>query len=62
MEFELEAGFEGPEPHAHDDHIDSFYVLEGDFTFTCPIGPGSIGDRGSWHPASRVASQASRLP
>ena len=41
---------------------ESFYVLEGDFTFTCPIGPGSIGDRGSWHPASRVASQASRLP
>src|SRR5438046_1939094 len=24
VEFELEPGFEGPDPHAHDDHIDSF--------------------------------------
>ena len=31
--FELGPGFEGPEPHEHDDHIDSFYVLEGDAEF-----------------------------
>jgi quercetin dioxygenase-like cupin family protein len=31
--FELEPGFEGLEPHRHDDHIDSFYVLEGDAEF-----------------------------
>jgi quercetin dioxygenase-like cupin family protein len=31
--FELEPGFEGPEPHQHDDHVDSFYVLEGDVEF-----------------------------
>ena len=33
VEFELEPGFEGPEPHAHDDHVDSFYVLEGEAEF-----------------------------
>ena len=47
VEFELEAGFEGPEPHAHDDHVDSFYVLEGEPTFllgdeTVRLGPGSF--------------------
>jgi quercetin dioxygenase-like cupin family protein len=33
IEFELSAGFAGPGPHSHDDHIDSFYVLEGEADF-----------------------------
>jgi quercetin dioxygenase-like cupin family protein len=33
IEFELEPGFEGPEPHHHDDHVDSFYVLDGETEF-----------------------------
>jgi quercetin dioxygenase-like cupin family protein len=33
VEFEFEPGFEGPEPHSHDDHVDSFYVLEGEPEF-----------------------------
>ena len=33
IEFELEPGFEGPDPHNHDDHIDSFYFLEGEAEF-----------------------------
>jgi len=33
IEFELEPGFEGPDPHSHDDHVDSFYVLEGEPEF-----------------------------
>lgn len=33
IEFELEPGFEGPEPHSHDGHVDSFYVLEGEAEF-----------------------------
>jgi len=33
IEFELDAGFEGPDPHSHDDHVDSFYVLEGEVDF-----------------------------
>jgi quercetin dioxygenase-like cupin family protein len=47
IEFELEPGFEGPDPHSHDDHIDSFYVLEGEPEFlagdeTLRLGPGSF--------------------
>jgi quercetin dioxygenase-like cupin family protein len=33
IEFELQAGFEGPGPHSHDDHVDSFYVLDGEVDF-----------------------------
>ena len=46
VEFELEPGFEGPDPHSHDDHVDSFYVLEGEPEFLfgddrIRLGPGS---------------------
>ncbi len=46
VEWELEPGFEGPAPHAHDDHVDSFYVLEGEAEFvvegeTLLLGEGS---------------------
>jgi quercetin dioxygenase-like cupin family protein len=34
IEFELQPGFEGQDPHTHDDHVDSFYVLEGEASFT----------------------------
>lgn len=39
-------GFEGVDPHAHSDHVDSFYVLEGEAEFTLGdevvrAGPGS---------------------
>jgi quercetin dioxygenase-like cupin family protein len=33
IEFELESGFEGPDSHTHADHVDSFYVLEGEPEF-----------------------------
>ena len=33
IEFELSPRFVGPEPHTHDDHVDSFYVLEGELEF-----------------------------
>jgi quercetin dioxygenase-like cupin family protein len=33
IEFELEPGFDGPDPHSHSDHVDSFYVLEGEAEF-----------------------------
>jgi mannose-6-phosphate isomerase-like protein (cupin superfamily) len=47
IEFELEPGFDGPDPHSHDDQIDSFYVLEGEPEFvmvdeTLRLGPGSF--------------------
>src|SRR5918992_2341823 len=43
--FEVSPDFEGPEPHQHDDHIDSFYVLDGEIEFrvedqTMRAGPG----------------------
>lgn len=45
--FELEPSFEGPEPHLHEDHVDSFYVLDGDLEFqlgneTVRAGPGAF--------------------
>src|SRR4051812_30247159 len=47
VEFEMRAGFKGPEPHTHDDHVDSFYVLEGEPEFlmdgeTLRLGSGSF--------------------
>jgi mannose-6-phosphate isomerase-like protein (cupin superfamily) len=47
VEFALEPGFTGPEPHVHDDHIDSFYVLEGETEFVAGddalvLGAGSF--------------------
>jgi quercetin dioxygenase-like cupin family protein len=47
IEFELEPGFEGPAPHSHADHVDSFYVLEGEAEFELEgenvlLGPGSF--------------------
>jgi quercetin dioxygenase-like cupin family protein len=34
IELSFEAGWEGVDPHTHDDHVDSFYVLEGEVEFT----------------------------
>jgi mannose-6-phosphate isomerase-like protein (cupin superfamily) len=38
--------FEGVDPHSHPDHVDSFYVLEGEAEFTMHdevvrVGPGA---------------------
>lgn len=43
----FEPGWEGVDPHAHDDHTDSFYVLEGEVEFLVNGqwrrgGPGSF--------------------
>jgi mannose-6-phosphate isomerase-like protein (cupin superfamily) len=45
VEFTLEPGFEGPTPHVHRRHVDSFFVLEGEVRFrlgdeTLVLGPG----------------------
>jgi mannose-6-phosphate isomerase-like protein (cupin superfamily) len=47
VEFELEPGFRGPAPHAHEDQVDAFYVLEGEAEFlvgdeSLLLGPGSF--------------------
>ncbi len=47
LEFDCEPGFGPVDPHVHDDHIDSFYVLEGEIEFTLGdeivrAGPGTF--------------------
>src|SRR5919199_1914860 len=47
IELEYKPGFEGPSPHHHDDHVDSFYVVEGEADFlmgeeTIRLGAGSF--------------------
>jgi mannose-6-phosphate isomerase-like protein (cupin superfamily) len=46
VELRFGPNFEGVEPHSHRDHVDSFYVLEGEAEFvlgdeTVRVGPGS---------------------
>ena len=66
--FELEPGFEGPDPHQHDDHVDSFYVLEGDVEFllgdkTVRAGPGTFvaAPPGFVHTFTNPGSAGARL-
>jgi quercetin dioxygenase-like cupin family protein len=47
IEFELEPGFEWPEPHSHDHRVDAFYLLDGETEFlfgneTLLLGAGSF--------------------
>ena len=47
VEAVFESGWEGVDPHVHDDHSDSFYVLEGEVEFLVNGewrrgGPGSF--------------------
>ncbi len=36
-------GFEGVDPHSHDDHVDSFFVLDGEIEFLNGTGgPGTF--------------------
>ncbi len=46
VELRFGPDFEGVDPHSHADHVDSFYVLEGEAEFvmgdeTVRVGPGS---------------------
>jgi mannose-6-phosphate isomerase-like protein (cupin superfamily) len=47
LEFEVASDFEGPGLHVHKEHVDSFYVLEGELEFrmgdeTVRAGPGTF--------------------
>jgi quercetin dioxygenase-like cupin family protein len=47
FEFTIEGPFEGPDPHAHADETDCFYVLEGELDFVVDGkairgGPGTL--------------------
>jgi mannose-6-phosphate isomerase-like protein (cupin superfamily) len=46
VELRFGPDFEGVDPHSHSDHVDSFYVLEGEAEFvmgdeTVRLGPGA---------------------
>jgi quercetin dioxygenase-like cupin family protein len=46
LEFDCEPGFGPVDPHVHDDHTDSFFILEGEVEFTIGeevvrAGPGT---------------------
>jgi mannose-6-phosphate isomerase-like protein (cupin superfamily) len=34
LEYDVGPGYEGPGPHYHERHADSFYILEGELEFT----------------------------
>jgi mannose-6-phosphate isomerase-like protein (cupin superfamily) len=34
LDLAYDYGWEGVDPHTHDDHVDSFFVLEGEVEFT----------------------------
>ena len=43
IELSFEPGFEGVDPHSHDDHVDSFFVLDGEIEFVNGTGgPGTF--------------------
>ena len=46
LEYDVGSGYDGPAPHYHEHHVDSFYVLEGEAEFmfgddVFRAGPGS---------------------
>jgi quercetin dioxygenase-like cupin family protein len=68
IEFALEPGFEGPDPHTHDDHVDSFYVLDGEADFfvgdewiRLPAGSFIAAPMGVTHTFANHDGQRARL-
>ena len=68
IEFEVEPGFDGPDPHSHDDHIDSFYVLDGEVDFFAdgeglrlPAGSYFAAPLGFMHAFANKSDQRARL-
>jgi quercetin dioxygenase-like cupin family protein len=68
IEFEIGPGFEGPDPHSHDDHIDSFYVLDGEVDFFAdgkwlrlPAGSYFAAPLGFTHAFANKSDQRARL-
>jgi len=57
IEFELKPSFGGPPVHDHDDHVDSFFVIDGEAGFTMN-GNSFVGGAGTFVAATRGASHA----
>ena len=68
IEFEIGPGFAGPDPHSHDDHIDSFYVLDGEVDFFAdgewlrlPAGSYFAAPLGVTHAFANKSDQRARI-
>jgi quercetin dioxygenase-like cupin family protein len=68
VEFTLRPGFEGPKPHIHKLHVDSFYVLDGEVAFrigdeTVHLGSGAFiaAPPGVIHSFGRPGPDGARL-
>jgi len=55
IEFEMEPAFKGPPIHDHDDHIDAFFVLDGEAGFTMN-DESFVAGAGTFVAATRGAS------
>jgi len=61
LEFICEPGFGPVEPHVHDDHTDSFFILEGEVEFT--IGDETVrAGPGTWVAAPRGVRHGFAIP
>jgi quercetin dioxygenase-like cupin family protein len=61
LEFEIDGYFVGPDVHAHDDHVDSFYVLEGELELTVESRTFTAGS-GTFAAAPPAVEHAFGLP
>src|SRR3954452_19250031 len=61
IDLSFDAGWEGVDPHTHDDHVDSFYVLEGEVEFHVD-GETVRGGPGTWIAVPRGMVHGFRNP
>jgi quercetin dioxygenase-like cupin family protein len=67
LEFDVDTGYEGPGPHYHERHVDSFYVLEGELEFqvadarvTARAGELAFAPRGEVHTLANLSDAPAR--
>jgi quercetin dioxygenase-like cupin family protein len=63
LEFDVDAGYEGPGPHYHERHVDSFYVLEGELELPA-VGATVVAGAGTYvfAPPGTIHAFTNRTP
>jgi mannose-6-phosphate isomerase-like protein (cupin superfamily) len=68
LEYEVGPDYEGPGPHFHKRHVDSFYVLEGELAFTvdgrslrAPAGTAVVVPPGVVHAFTNPGPRSARF-
>jgi len=61
LDLSFDAGWEGVDPHTHEDHVDSFFVLEGEVEFLVD-GETIRGGPGTWVSIPRGVVHGFRNP